>query len=322
MPHELRRPAAAAAPFRIVYPRRPLAALDAPDAPVLAAFAYGAAPADGALRVPLAPVDGGAYEIWLGTGPVTRGERHGARFAHDGAVLFAAWELDEDAHGGLEASVAEVYRRSAELTGALGYPHVFKVWHYFGAMNDGDGDDERYKRFCVGRARGMASAERLSAATAIGVQCADSALRVFLLAAKTPALPVENPRQVSAYRYPRHYSPASPAFARAALTPWGQLFVSGTAAVVGHETRHPGDVAGQFRETVENLQALVSRARAHTAAPLRPQALKLYVRRPQDEAQVADLARKMLPPAPLLVLRGDICRAELLVEVEGLYGPS
>ena len=47
--------------------------------------------------------------------------------------------------------------------------------------------------------------------------------------------PVENPRQVSAYRYPREYGPQSPTFARALLPPSPRvpLLLSGTASIDG-----------------------------------------------------------------------------------------
>ena len=103
-------------------------------------------------------------------------------------------------------------------------------------------------------------------------------LQVYWLAARVAGTPLENPRQVAAYRYPRQYGPQSPTFARAMLPPAGSdmpLLLSGTASVVGHETRHPGDVLAQLDETFANLDSLLDIASLgrvglaiHVLAPL------------------------------------------------------
>src|SRR3546814_1451833 len=98
------------------------------------------------------------------------------------------------------------------FVGASQTPHLLRVWNYLDAITFGDGDAERYREFCVGRARGLGDFDThaLPAATAIG-RCDDArVVQVYWLAARTPGTPVENPRQVSAYRYPRQYGPQQP----------------------------------------------------------------------------------------------------------------
>ena len=65
-------------------------------------------------------------------------------------------------------------------------PHVLRLWNYFDAINLGDGDEERYRRFCVGRARGAQAnaADRYPAATAIGRRDGVRVLQVYALAAR------------------------------------------------------------------------------------------------------------------------------------------
>lgn len=289
----------------------------------LATFAYGRTREAAALALPLATGDGAlAFECWETDRPVTRTEGFGASLAEDGQLLVAAWRLDEAALGGLEAASAHAYQRIAELTARSGYPHPVKIWHYFGAINEGSGDDERYRRFCVGRARGLVPGQPLPAATAVGLQAPAQALHVLLLAAREPGIRIENPRQVPAFEYPRAYGPVSPSFSRAMLMPWGQLFVSGTAAVVGHASCHPDNARAQLRELSLNLDALVARAESISAQRLRPSAIKLYVRRAEDLPPIEALAAQMFPgDCARLAVRADISRAELQVEVEALYDP-
>jgi chorismate lyase / 3-hydroxybenzoate synthase len=134
---------------------------------------------------------------------------------------------------------------------------------------------------------------------------------------------VENPRQVSAYDYPREYGTHSPAFSRATLLRQSgsvTLFISGTASIVGHRSLHVDDTAAQTRETLANIQALL--AEANGVAPgarftLEALACKVYVRRPGDLPVIqTELAAALGPEARILYLQADICRQDLLVEIE------
>ncbi|TDK18569.1 pteridine-dependent deoxygenase, partial [Luteimonas aestuarii] len=189
---------------------------------------------------------------------------------------------------------------------------------------------ERYRRFCVGRARGLGDfdATALPAATAIGRCDDDRTIQVYWLAARTPGIPVENPRQVSAYRYPRQYGPQPPSFARAMLPPSGStmpLLLSGTAAVVGHASQHDGELLAQLEETFVNFDALLASARlGNPSLPERFGAgtrLKVYVRDFDDLSIVAaDLDARFGDRVPRLLLHAAICRRELAVEIDGVHG--
>lgn len=315
------------APSRAADPALPIRFSYSPQCPAvddqrLAAFAYGTEPvAEGAVHVPMALPHGGMrYELWHGSGSVTHRSAHGARIAEDGRVLVASWQFDEAAYGGIEAAAEYAYRGIGALLADSGYPHPVKVWHYFGAINEGAGDAERYRRFCVGRARGIPAQLPLPAATAIGVQAEPDTLTVILIAAKEPGQRLENPRQVPAYEYPRDYGPASPSFARAMAMPWGQLFVSGTAAIIGHESCHPENAGAQLRELALNLDALVARAESRSGHRLTPTVLKIFLRRAEDYATIDALSAQLFPAdCSRIIVLADICRAELQVEVEALY---
>ncbi|MGH8150795.1 MAG: pteridine-dependent deoxygenase, partial [Steroidobacteraceae bacterium] len=137
---------------------------------------------------------------------------------------------------------------------------------------------------------------------------------------------IENPRQVSAYRYPRQYGPAAPTFSRAMLLSERLLMVSGTASIVGHASRHPGSLASQIDETLANLECVLARATA--LEPALPRGwgahslLKVYLRRRASAAEAAARLAARLPPAVrYVILEADICRAELLVEIDCVHGP-
>jgi chorismate lyase/3-hydroxybenzoate synthase len=309
------------------------------DDRVLAAIGFGAgAPAGDDpryVRVALEPYGPAPLEVWRSAGPVARGRDGDVAWACDGALMFGAIELDEptgaaggDRDGDIEATATLSYQRLVAALDAHGYPHLLRVWNYLDGITVGDGDDERYRRFCVGRARGLGEVDvhRLPAATAIGRVDGVRRLQVYWLAAREPGTPLENPRQVSAYRYPRQYGPQPPSFARAMLpaSPAMPLLLSGTAAITGHESRHAGSVAAQFDETFANLDTLVAAARTQrpglAAAFAATSPLKVYVRERDELPAVAALLDRRLPAdVPRLLLHAAVCRRELRLEVDGAH---
>lgn len=300
----------------------PAAALK--DTGTLAVFGFGAGSerADDPrfVRVNLESFDAPTpIELWQVDAAVNYGTEGSLQWSTGGGWLFAAIELDEREHGGPAATAKLAYERLHRFLAARSDQHVLRVWNYLGAINQGEGDAERYKHFCDGRAAGIGDffAEGFPAATAIGHLGHAHLLQVYLLACDQPGNRVENPRQVSAWRYPRQYGRTPPSFARAMTLPaQDALAISGTAAVVGHASAHQDDLDAQLAETLTNLEALL--ASAGMAAGFDTQSpLKIYVRHGADAARVRAFAQQRLPGVPVLLLHGDICRSELLVEIDG-----
>ncbi|UNK51161.1 pteridine-dependent deoxygenase [Lysobacter sp. S4-A87] len=285
------------------------------------------------LRVALQPHGAAPFEVWRGSGPVMRGRDGDVAWAEDGTLQFGAIELDEaagpDGMSDIEATSGRLYARLAAFLQERGYPNLLRVWNYLDGITSGEGDEERYRQFCVGRARGLGTVDpaTLPAATAIGRVDSERRLQVYWLAARMPGTPLENPRQISAYRYPRQYGPQPPSFARAMLPPADgamPLLLSGTAAIVGHESRHIDSVVTQLDETLANFDSLLTAARAQRPA-LPPQfgahsRLKVYVRQLDEMAAVAaELDARLGPDVPRILLHAAVCRRELRVEIDGVH---
>ncbi|RTD98812.1 hypothetical protein EJO68_00410 [Variovorax atrisoli] len=277
--------------------------------------------------------DGGAMaDVWHASGAqIESGTTGIARWRTDGHWLLGAIDLDESAEKqGLAELAHRAYRDLFKTLDQAGTPHLQRIWNYLPQINADGGGLERYRQFNLGRQEafleaGRAAFEGAPAACALGIH--QGALSIRFLAGQRAPLPVENPRQVSAYRYPETYGPRSPTFSRAALADIGggsiALFISGTASIVGHETVHHGDVQEQTRETLRNLQAVVEAANARCSAKFSLSALDsvVYVRHPSDTARVRAIIEETLgSDAPMarhaVYLEADICRSDLLVEIE------
>lgn len=320
-------------------------AAQGPDVLGIAAFSGPPGPAmPGAGEIPVAAVSmpqlsgsPAVYEVWRSAEPVESGRHDRVRFRHSEDLLFGCIALAEaeiaessgaaDGHSALQAVTDQAYREICATLDTIGYPHLLRVWNYLPDINRDSQGTERYRLFNRARhealrACGRALNGNVPAASALGAP-SGSPLVVYFLASRVAPMFIENPRQISAYRYPRQYGSHAPVFSRATLLRQRDnllLFISGTASIVGHRSLHAGDTAAQTRETLANIAALVEEAnRVERAArfSLRSLACKAYVRRPEDLPAIrAQLETALEDSSRVIYLQADICRQDLLVEVE------
>ena len=270
-------------------------------------------------------------EVWTSTLPITYHQDNGIHCAMNDEVLFGALQLEESPSTLLDTVTYSAYRRLLVQARSLGYPHLLRVWNYFPHINRESDGLERYQRFCAGRhqalAEGLSDFPRtLPAGTAVGTM--SGPLNIHFLAARQPGAHVENPRQVSAYEYPRVYGPRSPSFARATLWPsisGFHLLIAGTASVVGHVSEHIGEPHKQAFEIIHNLNALIrhtEQLHGITRGRWSGKAFfKIYIRHPEHFATIRDILKEQLPShTQVLYLQGEMCRSELLLEIEGILG--
>jgi chorismate lyase / 3-hydroxybenzoate synthase len=300
----------------------------------LAEFHFGIDSRRGAdpRRIPVALTQLGGdrrIERWSTDAPVEVGAFRDIGFARAGEYLFANLLVPADRCADMESVTRSSYLKLDALIRREGYPYWLRVWNYFSGITQGEGEGERYRRFNAGRysAVGLSGSvsQNLPAASALGSDAGGFVL--CALAGRRPAAQIENPRQVSAAHYPPRYGLRSPMFARAALVSndvGAQLLVSGTASIVGHESLHADDPVAQLEETARNFDALIATAltAGKTGAPyshVSLETLKVYLRTAQDYDRLLPRVRQLFGTDEPLVLRADICRRDLLVEIEGTY---
>ena len=262
-----------------------------------------------------------AVEYWRSARPVETGRHGDIAFATDGRFLFGHIVLDETPGRCLEHPAHHAYTAMLKILGEFGGLHLLRIWNIVDAINEDQAGLERYRSFCVGRATALEAAgfthQALPAASGVGSTA--PGLMISFIAATDPGRQIENPRQVSAFLYPREHGPKSPSFSRALLYPLSQekrlLFVSGTASIVGHNTMHRGDLDEQFDETCRNLEAVMGAA----DPACRFEALRVYVRHDDDADSVLERCRDYFgDQLPMIPLKSAICRRELLLEIEGV----
>jgi chorismate lyase/3-hydroxybenzoate synthase len=264
-------------------------------------------------------------------------------FAVFRAILADAVSLDD----------ASLCRAVEHLYAAIGpilrdealYP--LRFWNYIPEIcRRTPGGLNRYEVFNSGRFAGYRRWPRsgdlgkwIATASAVGHRGDD--LVVDVLAGRKAGTPVENPRQRPSYEYSRRYGPRPPCFSRAMSldAPFAGEFgrwaiVGGTASVVGEDSQHPADLAAQQQEIHLNLASL-SAAIFAGPSPCSPSSdldgnavarnlgryreLRAYV--PDDahaEEVIANLRRAFPNSERLEIASADMCRSELLIEVEGI----
>lgn len=234
-------------------------------------------------------------------------------------IIFQLQELSEYA-----------YTQIFNLLDEQGYQHLLRIWNFIPEINKISQELEHYQHFNIGRRKAFLAHDRpptthAPAASALG--CDGSALIIYFLASRESTLAIENPRQISAYHYPKKYGPSSPIFARAGWTQLGEqklLFISGTASIVGHQSLHKNDIIAQTRESMANIASILSEANRVVNEPLYHLdhlSYKVYVRRLKDIKIIHDTMNLLVSPeTPRLYLVAEICRADLLVEIEATAG--
>lgn len=282
-----------------------------------------------AIAAPLLWPHGAQLDAWFGSSAPTVHQHGCVRYLTDGDWLHGVATVD-DRGPGVHAAAQRAYADVFAVLAASPCTHLLRLWNYLADINAEAQGTERYRQFNAGRQQAFIEADRSAfegspAACALGTH--GGPLQVYFLAGRTPPVAIENPRQVSAYRYPNAYGQRAPTFSRAALADVGAgrqaLFISGTASIVGHESRHLGDVRRQTEESLVNIATVrdAAAARAGRPIPASDMYYTVYVRHAADLPVIREVFERTVGAGTLGVreavyVQADICRAELLVEIE------
>ncbi len=233
----------------------------------------------------------------------------------------------------LEQATRQAYQALLQLCLTLHVPHLLRMWNFVPRINEDEVTTERYRLFNLGRKKAFDDFSQIindgyPAACALG--SFDDTLRIIFLASIHKPYYIENPRQMNSSFYPEQYGIVPPLFSRATLLPHdagAALFISGTASIVGHESRHKHDIQAQAYETLQNLNTILAQANRimmnDQAEPidfsyslgLNELFWRVYIRLP-EHLEIVQTVLQQAGIRQAVFVKADICRTELLVEIE------
>lgn len=226
----------------------------------------------------------------------------------------------------------------------IGFNSIFRQWNYVERIFDFEQIDgcsrQNYQLF--NEARGVyyskyRTVEGFPAATGIGTAFNGVTIECMAVTGdeRVTTIAINNPKQLNSYKYgqevlkgdPQKNSKQNqpPQFERARLMTNGQssrLFISGTASIVGQETIGLDDVEKQTYVTIDNIEQLASETnlRVHypelTGFPDKYAYVRVYVKNEEDISAVKVICENYFGHIPMTFVKADICRADLLVEIE------
>jgi len=266
---------------------------------------------------------------------------------HDGLTwAYCTLVVPGTSTAGAYESTANTLRRIRSLLHGRGvrFDQVIRTWFYLGGIVAPEGTTQRYKELNRARAdfykdipflgdyqQESRPGPAFPASTGIGAEGRDLTARAIALATDRDdiiATALENPRQTSAYDYARSYSLQSPKFSRAMALSYGPdmtIFISGTASITSSESRHFGDPVAQTHETLDNIEALISEDNlGRHGLPGFGSSLeglgqvRVYIKRIEDYHKILAVCAQRLGGVPAIYTTTDVCRPELLVEIEGV----
>jgi len=275
------------------------------------------------------PAEGHAVscEMWAFSSPA---QLKRAQYVTSASMRTAKWGFV----GGLATAESEspgrgVHRILSEARdelclAGLAFEQMVRTWYYIGDILGAGEEESRYDQFNAARNefyRDMwPDLCRSPASTGIGMNTHRIAFEGLLVSPESDRAQIswiDNPLQTPPFLYESQADPDSnPSFSRAAavgLADTVLLFISGTASIRGSDVVHPDDAAAQTEATVENIAALIAGGTLDDM-----QQLRIYIKRPKDLERVRDCCRAHLPDVPCAYLIADVCRAECLVEIEGV----
>ena len=102
------------------------------------------------------------------------------------------------------------------------------------------------------------------------------------------------------------------------------LFISGTASILGEQTVFPEDAARQTATTIQIIDSLISfnnlnNNRINLIFQPAPVNYRVYLKNKSDYSAVKSLCDSYFGMKNGIFVKADICRSNLLVEIEANY---
>ena len=256
--------------------------------------------------------------------------------------------------GGLGASLFPDDTRKAALAAfeqmrsilaaeQISFDNIVRQWNYIGNILEVKKEVQNYQKFNEVRSEyyhKYRNVHSYPAATGIGMKfggvildfCAVKAL------ANLKIIAVDNPDQIRPYDYSQQVLKGKPLCSKGINQPpqferalfltenmGSTLFISGTASIIGQDTIGIDDVEEQTIVTLDNINKLTDSGRiSHLSGEAgsnagNPILLRVYIKNQENFSKVKAICNQRYPGVPSVFVEADICRDNLLVEIEAEF---
>ncbi len=296
---------------------------------------------------PLLPEEGLAVEVYTLEGAsITIQERNGVCYGLIGndeeSMLFFEGIPASDFSASVSSQSEEVLDKVANLLSIYGFAvdDIVRQWNFIGDIVAHRDGKQNYQEFNDARTRFYAQgAWKNGYPAATGIGASGNCIIVGGIAFKKANVenggiyPIDNPLQIAAHIYSKRVlvdsdenaMKSTPKFERAKLIETSRgacCFVSGTAAIRGEESMDASSARLQTIKTIENIEYLVSKENL-VRFGCKPYELKyakllVYIKHKEDYEKVRAIVEERFSHIPVIYTMADVCRSELLVEIEGI----
>lgn len=245
----------------------------------------------------------------------------------DFRMLFAGGFQEEILLFNIHSQAVGAFRKIGGLMRKEGFPinSIIRQWNYIERITDFDGPDQRYQMFNNARSEFYSTTRwdnGYPAATGIGADLGGLVIDLDAIVFKNNtarALPIDNKLQVAAHAYSEKVleqagkRKTTPKFERAKrlITSDGEVtYISGTAAIRGEASLANVGLEQQLRITMENIAELISDGTIKV--------LRVYLKEASFYEEAKHLLDNYQLNIPISYMCTDVCRDELLIEIEGI----
>lgn len=263
-------------------------------------------------------------------------EYHDDYIVIDGREIISAG-IHADTSQGIGRQAEDIFLRVDEILKHEGARtnDIVRQWNYIEQITHMGNDGQHYQLFNDARSYFYSSSNwdnGYPAATGIGAQTGGVVV-VFdaIKSSHDVSTPIDNPLQISAHAYSQQVlintidkHKTTPKFERARHISGAEelIHISGTAAIRGEESCTK-DIVGQTALTMENIDYLISKDNQQLSGVTQPtdmeyRSMRVYIKHKENLCDAKAWMTDNYPTVPTLYLWADICRDELLIEIEGI----
>ncbi len=267
---------------------------------------------------------------------VSSGENAAALFSNSNTEILVG-NVQADKNHSCKKNSEKAFESLMDIFHSTRFPikSIVRQWNYLEDILGFDGEEQRYQEFNNVRSgvyRNEFEAAGYPAATGIGMN--RGGVIIEFVAVKSDEVishSVDNPDQIAAHVYSEKVLvgeecvlKTTPKFERAryfGLNDKKMIFISGTASIIGEKTVGIDDPVEQTEVTIQNINRLYSDEILEGLSKDKLRAryghARVYVKYRKDFAAIKKTFQARYGKLPVVYIIADICRDNLLVEIEG-----